>query len=1032
MSFRSRLLSALLIVGVSVSMGSSLAMAQQATPPASSAAGSGAPVSGATLHGSVLDPDNALIPGATVTLTPATGKALSTVSKSDGTYTLRGVAAGTYTLSVKAVGFGGFTKSAIKVVAGVSLSLDATLPLGEQEQVVTVTTNPVTLSVDPDNNASSTVITGAALDALSDDPDDLQSELSALAGPSAGPDSAQFYIDGFTGGQLPPKSSILSIRINQNPFSAQYDRLGYGRIEILTKPGTDKLHGNFMTMYGGKSLNTSSPFLGPTGQPDYHTLFFMGNVTGPIREGMSFTLSGSHRTMDDNSIINPTAFYSSSATSTTLCDPGADPNTGSYTDCSSYAFPTNARALATPATRWDFSPRLDMMLGAKNTLTTRYQYESGTSSVNPSVNSKLLDTGSDSYNNEQEIQVSETQLISSKVINETRFEYQHSSSHSTPLNTDPAINVTGAFSVGGGSLAYSTGDHVEVQNYTSVQLAKNFLRFGGRLRTSSEDNFSESGATGSFTYDYLLDPCTDPSVTNKPSNCAVTSITPQASLPAGQICAGSTNSTQISSYQCGIASRFSIRTINVPTIAARETDFGFYAEDDWKAKQNLTISYGLRYEGQNVISSTHDFAPRVSFAYGVPRKSGKTITVLRGGYGLFYNRFGLGSIESQIANTPSNAITTTYKNLTASCNPTTGSTGCISSSTGTASSTSPTINDPNLRSAYIMQSAATVEQQVGKYANLSMTYLNTRGIHQFLTRSLPVTTTVSGVTTTTINNTNESEGVFRQNQINVNGRIQMTNGLSLMGWYSASWANTNTSNISDPFDSTVDYGRASFGVRNRVGIFGNIPLPYRITASPMLIASSGSPYNITMGTQDSVTNGGNDRPAFAQGVTAATASCTNANSFSSANPYTAGGTNNQIPVNFCTGPASVSVNMRLGRTFGFGPKTAAALAKAAAAAQQASQPGGPGGPGGGPGGGRGGPGGGGGGRGGPGGPPSGGSSSTGRKYNLTISAMAQNLFNEVPYSTPNSTLNSPKFGQTTSITSGNAVRKIMLQANFSF
>ncbi len=87
------------------------------------------------------------------------------------------------------------------------------------------------------------MLTGKDLDALSDDPDELSNELTALAGPAAGPSGGQIYIDGFTGGQLPPKSAIRAIIINQNPFSAQYDTPGYGRIEILTKPGTDKLHG---------------------------------------------------------------------------------------------------------------------------------------------------------------------------------------------------------------------------------------------------------------------------------------------------------------------------------------------------------------------------------------------------------------------------------------------------------------------------------------------------------------------------------------------------------------------------------------------------------------------------------------------------------------------------------------------------------------------------------------------------------------------------------------------------------------------
>ena len=124
----------------------------------------------------------------------------------------------------------------------------------------------------------------------------MQSELQALAGPAAGPNGGQIYIDGFTGGELPPKSSILAIRINQNPFSAQYDQVGYGRIEVITKPGTSAFHGNASAQFQDKALNTSTPFLGVANQqPDYHTIFFMGNVTGPIKNGMSFTLSGSRR-----------------------------------------------------------------------------------------------------------------------------------------------------------------------------------------------------------------------------------------------------------------------------------------------------------------------------------------------------------------------------------------------------------------------------------------------------------------------------------------------------------------------------------------------------------------------------------------------------------------------------------------------------------------------------------------------------------------------------------------------------------------
>ena len=130
-----------------------------------------------------------------------------------------------------------------------------------RQQQVEVQAENTTISTAADANASAIVIKGEDLNALSDDPDELQNELTALAGPAAGPNGGQIYIDGFTGGQLPPKSSIREIRVNQNPFSAEYDRLGYGRIEIFTKPGTDKLHGQVQVGGNDSAFNSQNPIL---------------------------------------------------------------------------------------------------------------------------------------------------------------------------------------------------------------------------------------------------------------------------------------------------------------------------------------------------------------------------------------------------------------------------------------------------------------------------------------------------------------------------------------------------------------------------------------------------------------------------------------------------------------------------------------------------------------------------------------------------------------------------------------------------
>ena len=189
-------------------------------------------------------------------------------------------------------------KPGIVIARGQPQVVNAQLSVAVEKQQITVTDTTTKVSVNPDENASALVIKGKDLEALSDDPDELQSELEALAGPSAGPNGGQIYIDGFTGGQLPPKSSIREIRVNQNPFSAQYDALGYGRIEILTKPGTDKLHGQLFADGNDSAFNTRNPFA--TEIPGYHSEMFNGNIGGPINKKTSFYVDGQRRDIEDD------------------------------------------------------------------------------------------------------------------------------------------------------------------------------------------------------------------------------------------------------------------------------------------------------------------------------------------------------------------------------------------------------------------------------------------------------------------------------------------------------------------------------------------------------------------------------------------------------------------------------------------------------------------------------------------------------------------------------------------------------------
>src|SRR5208282_994447 len=612
-----------------------------------------------TLRGQVTDPSGAVVTNATVAVLVSGGQTHSAATSKTGGYEIGNLAPGKYTVTANAKGFAVFVQNDVDVAAGQVAQFNISLDINVQEEKVNVQGEEETPQVDvnPANNASQIVLSGKDLEALPDDPDELQSDLEALAGPSAGPNGGQLYIDGFTAGQLPPKSSIREIRINQNPFSAEYDKLGYGRIEIFTKPGTDKLHGQFQVVGNDSGLNTRNPFLGDALQQPYDSVIFMGNVGGPINRKASFFLDVQRRNIDEIAVVDT---------------PALDLN----------------ESVPNPRTRTNIAPRIDYQVSTNNTLTARYQYYRDTWENNGVGGFVLPEAGYNTLSTEHAVQITDTQVLSTKAINETRFQYLRDNSNQNPVSTAVGINVLGAFTGGGSSLGTQTDhqDHYELQNYTSISQGNHFVKFGGRLRAVHEVNTSNAGFNGTYTFSSYQN---------------YTAATP-------------TPSQLIIDGPSGAA----------PTVPVTVVDAGLYVQDDWNVRPNITLSGGLRLETQNAIHDHADLAPRLGFAWGIGG-GGKSApkTVLRGGFGLFYDRF----TNTLVLNADRlNGVTQQQYIVD---NPT----YTLPPPVPTSSATPQAIYQisPNLNAPYIMQSAFSMERQVTKIANVTLTYLNSRGVHQF-------------------------------------------------------------------------------------------------------------------------------------------------------------------------------------------------------------------------------------------------------------------------------------------------------------
>ncbi len=892
----------------------------------------------AALNGRVTDESGAVVPAAKVTIDGSGISARTVVTGADGVYSFIGLPPGNYSLAASAPQLAAPKTDVTLRTGAQSMNIELQVAATAAEVSVNADAGPA-VSTNASSNASATVITGNDLESLADDPDDLQADLQALAGPSAGPDGAEIFIDGFSGGQLPPKQSIREVRLNQNPFAPEYDKVGLGRIEIFTKPGSDSYHATVTYNLGTDRWNSRNPYAAQ--KAPFLLQETENNFSGPLTKRSSFTLDVARQAVDNGSVSNGVTL---------------DPQT--------FAIGPFTTVLKTPQRHILIRPHIDYQLNANNYLAVTYVL-SHVDIPDQGIGAfDLISRGYHLLNHYDVLQLIETSIHGS-TINETRFQYYRWGTSTTADTAGPAIQVLGAFNGGGPSSPYSHDlqKAYELQNITSIVHGAHIFRFGARLRFLTDDSYSQQGFNGAFTFtsidQYRL------TLLNAPGGGAA-----QFTLTAGN-----------------------------PLVRANRFDAGEFLGDDWRLRPNFTLSLGLRFESQTNIADHLDAAPRIGFAWApgaTATKAGKT--VIRGGYGIFYSRFGLS--DSVTALRYNGIVQQQYVITNPAFFPNVPSIDSLGVSPSIQSMSEV---DSHFHAPYLMQAIVTVERQLKPNTTLAAAYTNIHGLHILRSEDINAPGLGTGILPYPGHGPiflTSSSGLYNQNQLSLNLNSKLNAAASFYVTYTLNKAMSNTDGLGtfpgNPYNYSNEYGPAFSDIRHRIVFGGSINTKWNVRFNPLVSFQTGAPFNITAGNDPYGTTLYTARPGIATDPTRPGLIQT---------PY---GLLDPNPIpsetiigrNAGRGPFQIQTNLRVTKTWSFGAETSAAAGGGSVFANPA-----------------------------------------GRRYNLSVAMSARNLLNHNNPGPIIGNIMSPLFGQANQVAGGvngdgfseNASnRRLELQLRFAF
>jgi hypothetical protein len=617
------------------------------------------------IEGVVSDSSNAVIVGATASLVRSeAGFSRKTVSGENGFYRFLLVPPGEYDLEISREGFQSVTNKRIEITVGAVTSLDVTLPTGAHTETLVVTGTPplvevgrsqqantltkdsiVNLPIDRRDYLTFALLSPGVADSntIADNTDlrlkpTVQSGLSFGGsngrGNSVTVDGSEF--DDFTGGVRGtlPQEGVQEFQINRSNFSAELGATMGGAINIVSRGGTNQLHGALFDFVRDQSMDARNPFarvLTDTGElvatkPPARRQQFGASLGGPLQRDKTFAFAAFEglirressvvSILTDRSIFLPTA--DQEKVLSTLPPSEAQSLRAALTASPSTValFERNSGVFPFPTDAWRFVLRLDRHQSENDSYFLRYNF-SHVDERNANLQSLVgASRGTILKNYDPSVALGWTHSFSPWLVNEARGQFAYRGfqmSSIDPYGPELRIPGYGVFNRDYLLPSINIERRTELRDNVTWYKGGHAFKFGGLLLLRGAHSETDVFFSGRFTFGDLPGTVLDPA------------------LPA------SFTINALQAFNLGLAQTY-LQGMGNPVVASTDPTIGLFAQDGWQLSRHLRIDYGLRWELDRrrppMPTGYKNFGPRFAFAWG-PGSSSRT--VVRGGYGIYYS-----------------------------------------------------------------------------------------------------------------------------------------------------------------------------------------------------------------------------------------------------------------------------------------------------------------------------------------------------------------------------------------------------------